>query len=48
MEIGLYEELISKKLNKELAELDDNINVEKEQIDSEEAAGILSKYVKKL
>lgn len=48
MEIGLYEELISKKLNKELAELDDNINVEKEQIDSEEAAGILSKYVKKV
>ena len=48
MEIGLYEELISKKLNKALAELTDNFNVEKEQIDSEEAAGILSKYVKKV
>lgn len=31
-----------------MAELTDNLNVEKEQIDSEEAAGILSKYVKKV
>ena len=31
-----------------MAELTDNFNVEKEQIDSEEAAGILSKYVKKV
>lgn len=48
MKTGLYEKPISKKLNKALAELTDNFNVEKEQIDSEEAAGILSKYVKKV
>ena len=48
MKIGLYEKPINKKLNKALAELTDNFNVEKEQIDSEEAAGILSKYVKKV
>lgn len=48
METGLYEKPINKKLNKALAELTDNFNVEKEQIDSEEAAGILSKYVKKV
>lgn len=48
MKTGLYEKPINKKLNKALAELTDNLNVEKEQIDSEEAAGILSKYVKKV
>lgn len=48
MKTGLYEKPINKKLNKALAELTDNFNVEKEQIDSEEAAGILSKYVKKV
>lgn len=48
METGLYEKPINKKLNKALAELTDNFNVEKEQIDSEEAAGILSTYVKKV
>ena len=48
MKTGLYENPINKKLNKALAELTDNFNVEKEQIDSEEAAGILSKYVKKV
>lgn len=48
MKTGLYEKPISKKLNKALAELTDNFNVEKELIDSEEAAGILSKYVKKV
>ena len=48
MKTGLYEKPINKKLNKALAELTDNFNVEKEQIDSEEAAGILSKYVKKI
>lgn len=48
MKTGLYEKPINKKLNKALAELTDNFNVEKELIDSEEAAGILSKYVKKV
>lgn len=48
MKTGLYEKPINKKLNKALAELTDNFNVEKEQIDSEEAAGILSKYVNKV
>lgn len=48
MKTGLYEKPINKKLNKALAGLTDNLNVEKEQIDSEEAAGILSKYVKKV
>ena len=48
MKTGLYEKPINKKLNKALAGLTDNFNVEKEQIDSEEAAGILSKYVKKV
>ena len=42
MKTGLYEKPINKKLNKAFAELTDNFNVEKEQIDSEEAAGILS------
>ena len=46
MKTGLYEQPISKKLDKELKELTDNFAVEKEQIDDEEAAGILSKYVK--
>ena len=46
MKTGLYEQLINKKLNKELEKLTDNFAVEKEQIDDEEAAGILSKYVK--
>lgn len=48
MKTGLYEKPINKKLNKALAELTDSFNVEKELIDSEEAAGILSKYVKKV
>lgn len=48
MKTGLYEKPINKKLNKALAGITDNFNVEKEQIDSEEAAGILSKYVKKV
>lgn len=48
MKTGLYEKPINKKLNKVLAELTDSFNVEKELIDSEEAAGILSKYVKKV
>lgn len=46
MKTGLYEQPINKKLDKELKELTDNFAVEKEQIDNEEAAGILSKYVK--
>lgn len=46
MKTGLYEQPINKKLNKELEELADNFAVDKEQIDDEEAAGILSKYVK--
>lgn len=46
MKTGLYEQPINKKLNKELAELTNNFAVEKEQIDVEEAASILSKYVK--
>ena len=46
MKTGLYEQPINKKLDKELEKLTDNFAVEKEQIDDEEAAGILSKYVK--
>ena len=46
MKTGLYEQPINKKLDKKLKELTDNFVVEKEQIDDEEAAGILSKYVK--
>ena len=46
MKTGLYEQPINKKLDKELKELTDNFAVDKEKIDDEEAAGILSKYVK--
>ena len=46
MKTGLYEQPINQKLNKELDKLSDNFSVEKERIDAEEAAGILSKYVK--
>lgn len=46
MKTGLYEQPINQKLNKELDKLSDNFSVEKERIDDEEAASILSKYVK--
>ena len=46
MKTGLYEQPINKKLDKKLKELTDNFAIEKEKIDYEEAAGILSKYVK--
>ena len=48
MKTGLYEKTYQQKnLIKHWRSLQINFNVEKEQIDSEEAAGILSKYVKK-